>query len=240
MLIINNFLLAAAIHAIPSRLFRRDVVGIHDNVFTSQSEHVYILQKVLGQGSHGTVYLGHSDTNDIAVKSILLTSSIPIWSESCTIADLQQYQCEIIVLRALGRLVENELCQFINPKSINLVFGTQLFFGHTLPEFLKQFPDYSKSRLDEIHDAGFLALKALHEKGIYHGDVLMNNMLISLEGNVIAVEWVDNGSSKMVGREGICGIGADMLEDEDMRFERAFSMKAKMLVGMNQMMGGRA
>jgi serine/threonine-protein kinase len=142
----------------------------------------YRIERLLGSGSMGNVYLGHDSDLDrpVAVKTL---RDLALDAEMREVF-LRRFQNEA---RAAARLQHPNIVQIFDvgedPK-----LGPYLVFeyvkGHTLKQVLKKEGPLSRERLLDLAQCIADALATAHLAGVIHRDIKPENLLITENGQV--------------------------------------------------------
>lgn len=226
-------LLLSHVFALPS-LVRREA-GFHPftsgagSIFELSNGNTYTVNKTLGKGSFGIVYLGiplaPTRGKKIAIKKIMLqTAPTPPKQATClsvfcnigphtdvsselddeypqrfTDQSLHPIVCEVKALEKLKRLVAP-----IETIGRMVYIPNKLIPGLPIDKYLKSKGRDARLYLGLVYVAAMDSLEELHKAGIFHGDSHPFNFLIKESKNgVIKVEWLDFGWSLLVPAPGI-------------------------------------
>lgn len=142
----------------------------------------YRIERLLGSGSMGNVYLGHDSDLDrpVAIKTL---RDLALDAEMREVF-LRRFQNEA---RAAARLQHPNIVQIFDvgedPK-----LGPYLVFeyvkGHTLKQVLKKEGPLSRARLLDLAQCIADALATAHLAGVIHRDIKPENLLITENGQV--------------------------------------------------------
>ena len=142
----------------------------------------YRIERLLGSGSMGNVYLGHDDDLDreVAVKTL---RDLALDAETRELF-VSRFQNEA---RAAARLHHPNIVQIFDVGDDPEV-GPYLVFeyvrGHTLKDELKRTGPLSRARLLEVGQQVADALSTAHAAGVIHRDLKPENLLITENGQV--------------------------------------------------------
>lgn len=163
---------------------------------------LYVTVRPLGSGGEAEVYeVRHTDGHRSACKAIKLDDLERIISSgNATINELNPVSRaairEIAIMSGLSHqnIVRLEGCLLDGLKLFILI---ELCKGGSLLENLIEMEIYNEVEVSMIMNQLFLALQYLHSKGIVHGDVKLENVLLSEAGNLNSVKLSDFGMSRL-------------------------------------------
>lgn len=191
--------------------------------FTTNEGDTYSMGQVIGKGVFGVVYLGtfigHSEGgaqrrnqeknlqhNNIAIKKIRLAERSSTCLEMMNCAAIPQrmvesqrrnpFECEVLALKRLGRLVSDPVESFEGDK---LYIALTLIPGKSLVTYLNSKPlPISVPLIKRLYNAAKISLERLHLQGISHNDCHTGNIMVHEAANeTLDVNWIDFGKSRL-------------------------------------------
>ncbi|MCC6746153.1 MAG: serine/threonine protein kinase [Deltaproteobacteria bacterium] len=154
----------------------------------------YFLKHLLGQGAMGAVYLAHDLLleREVAVKILL-----PVHAADPELVD--SFQNEAVAMASVRHI--NVVQIYTSGQCDGLLFFVMEYMpGHSVAALIRELFGCGESlALDtvvNIVDQVSLGLAAMHERGIFHGDVKPANMLMDENSHVAIADFGLVGSSK--------------------------------------------
>lgn len=159
----------------------------------------YRLDKLLGQGGMGTVYLGYHVNllRPVAVKLLHL-------SKKMRHEDVLRFHREARAAAAIGHQGIVDVFDVGTTKWGDPYLVMEYLEGRSLETLLQSHAPFDLQAAVEITEQLLLALNAAHEKGIVHRDIKPDNILLVHDQNNSkpTVKLIDFGVSKISSRPG--------------------------------------
>jgi len=159
----------------------------------------YQIDKLLGRGGMGNVYLGeHSSSGDLVAIKVIASS----------LADQERFRRRFAAeVETLKRLKHANIVQLIGygEEEGHLFYSMEYVSGHSLSETLKKNSRIPWDRAIEIAIEVCSALKHAHDFGIIHRDLKPANVMLTDSGQV---KLTDFGIAKLFGSSDVTAAGS--------------------------------
>ncbi len=159
----------------------------------------YRVEKILGRGGMGTVYLGtHAKSGDSVALKVIAT----------TLADQERFRRRFAAeVETLKRLKHANIVELIGygEEQGHLFYSMEFVSGHNLAETLKKSVRLPWDRALEIAVDVCSALKHAHDLGIIHRDLKPANVMLTESGQI---KLTDFGIAKLFGSSDVTAAGS--------------------------------
>ncbi|KAJ7594991.1 kinase-like domain-containing protein [Mycena floridula] len=197
-----------------------DFPAVEERTFTTGQKR-YLLRRIVGKGVHGCVRLctltEDEETSELAVKvvekRILGLDGIPIVNEDYPTSKVSHMLEEIHCLRIAKESGCPFLPDFVDTfQDLDNIYVVMPRYAESLLTVLQRHihadTPLNSMQLTLYASEMVLALQALHQEGIFHGDLKPANIMLTADGHICIVDFGtadSGGTSLLTGLRGTTG-----------------------------------
>ncbi|KAJ6253176.1 serine/threonine-protein kinase fhke-related [Anaeramoeba flamelloides] len=160
----------------------------------SEIGEIFEINGIIGKGSFGTVYSAtHLQTNTVVALKVIEKNSKQLGGTN----ENQNLKQEILILTSLNHPNIIQVEEIFETEDY-LIFCMELIEGGNLKEFLEKLEQIDEETVKSLFHQIIKAVNYLHQEGIVHRDLKLENVLVHKKHNFIQIKITDFGLSKML------------------------------------------